>query len=192
VPLIPTSASITALQNAPLAPGQTGFPPTIIVRGYPGPPIEVLQQAGQILAAFGAPAIPANVYAVLGLPQPAPPPAAQPAQPPANCPWRIYLTARLDCWVEVPDWGACVAFSRPEASTDRVDAHTVWLRTTDANNNPQRYRVVSTQELDGEFARFVSGKLVENYLDHAASGTVTWDEQQFGPTTGKLSSNRCF
>ena len=35
--------------------------------------------------------------------------------------WRIYLTARLDCWMEVPDWGTNVVHVQPEKNTDRLE-----------------------------------------------------------------------
>jgi hypothetical protein len=183
VPLIPvSSASIASLHANAAANQETGLPDTIVVRGYPGPPIEILEQANEILAAYpGANPIPAaNINALLN-------------GPVADSPWRIYLSAGRDCWVEVPSWGRCVAHMVAEASTDRVDAWTVWLRTLNpANGRPERYRVVRIEDLDPDGDRFVSGRLVEDYLARGAANAVVWDEQQFGPTTGKLSVTRCF
>jgi hypothetical protein len=189
VPLIPVSSqSFASLHASAVANNEEGLPDTIVVRGYLGPPTEVVQQAIRILAAN-------------------PPPAGQgiqlvqiPAawlrniegQPAVDSPWRIYLSPDGDCWVEVPNWGRCVAHVRPEVSPDRVDVFTVWLRTQDRNGRPERYRIVTTEALDPDNERFVSGRLVEDYMTRRAAGNVAWDEQQFGPTTGKISIFRCF
>lgn len=188
MPLIPTSNAFTDLRASAVANNETGLADAIVVRGYLGPPTEVLEQANAILAALapqqGVPAppqIPANVIQNLA------------ANAGARSPWRIYLTPRGDCWMEVPDWGRCVARVLPETSTDRVDAYTVWLRTRNsATAEPERYRVVTTEGIDSDGDRFVSGRLIEDYMSRRAAGNVAWDEQQFGPTTGKISIFRCF
>lgn len=188
MPLIPTSNAFTDLRASAAANNETGLADAIVVRGYLGPPVEVLEQANAILASYvppqgaAAPAqIPANVIQNLA------------ANAGAASPWRIYLTPRGESWVEVPNWGRCVLRVAPETSTDRLDAYTVWLRTRNsANSEPERYRVVTTEELDRDGDRFVSGRLVEDYMSRRAAGNVAWDEQQFGPTTGKLSIFRCY
>ncbi len=54
-----------------------------------------------------------------------------------------------------------------------------------------RYRVVSIRVLNDEDG-IVSGRLVQDYMEKAESSNVVWDEQQFGPTTGKKSVGNCF
>jgi hypothetical protein len=171
---IVTSPLVTALLGE-------GIPPdTIVVRGYTAA-VDPLAYANELLAA-------AN-------------PALGPIGPTAadlafltgnNGPGRIYLTGRLDCWIEIDDCARSVVRVFPETSVDRRDASTIWLRARDPNTHlPIRYRVVSVRVLDQEDG-WVSGRLVEDYLTKAESNNVVWDEQAYGPTTGKKSSGGCF
>lgn len=181
MPAIPTSGFIAGLRAAAAAAGETNLPETIVVRGYLGPPTDLLHQANEILNQNGMNPIPDNdINAVeAGLN--------------TAGPWRIYLSARRDCWVEVPDWGLHVAFSLPETNTDRIGAFTVWLRVRDgAGGPPIHYRVVTLDSLSDPEDQFVAGRLIEDYMTHGGSNNVVWDEQQFGPTTGKLSTKHCF
>jgi hypothetical protein len=161
-------------------------PDAIVVRGYLGPPTGVLEHANAILAAYNLPGIdPAAIAGIDNL-------NAAPGPPPDTAPWRIYLTGRLDSWVEIPDWNTCVVHVRQDPNTDRVQAFTVWLRTTNPETCcPIRYRVVTIDEL-GPDDQFVAGRMVEDYMARTESRKVVWDEQEYGPTTGKRSTKYCF
>jgi hypothetical protein len=181
VPNIPTSPLIRDLQAA----GQSMPPDAIVVRGYVGPPSDVLEEANRILGAHGKTLIDiADIAAVRT--------NSGAMLPVVNGPWRIYLSARLDTWIEVEDWGRDVLRCVAETNTDRTDAYTVWLRSRD----PDRccaicYRIVTVSEIckdDG----FVAGRLVQDYMSRDESSNVVWDEQQFGPTSGKPTKTNCF
>jgi hypothetical protein len=189
MPLIPVQSDLVRDIRAVLPGAETMPPDAIVVRGYPGGPFDVLRQANRIFAAYngvlGDPQINVQLY------EDQFPPAGGP--PPGNSPMRIYLTAELNCWVEIDDWGASVLRVDAENSADRHDASIVWLRRETPPPEPQRieYRVVTVKEL-GEGHDFVSGPLVQEYMTRSASNNVVWDEQQYGPTTGKLSYQHCF
>jgi hypothetical protein len=178
--LVPTTSPlISHLQAAAHAAGLETLPETIVVRGYPGPPSDVLWQATAILAANSKDQIdPADIADII-------------ANPDESSPWRIYLSARRDCWVEVENWGRDVQKVLTETNADRLESFTVWLRARDAHGVPVCYRVVTIDVLNEEDG-FISGRLVEDYMRQGASSNVVWDEQQFGPTTGKASTKRCF
>lgn len=165
--------------------GDTPMPPdAIVVRGYLGSPTDVLRQANRILAA----------YQIDNQIDVAAHEAAnhQAAGPPADAPWRIYLSARLDRWVEIDNWEECVLRVDPDNNTDRRDSWIVWLRRHALQDEaPIRYRIVTIGRL-GDDDDFVSGRLIEDYMTREASNNVVWDEQQYGPTTGKLSNKYCF
>jgi len=100
-----------------------------------------------------------------------------------DVPWRIYLSPRLDSYVEFR-WADVVAYQR-EDEADRDSAYTVWLRQR-PDTNP--YRVVTTRPLSSATG-YVRGALVEDYMQReqagGSSGSV-WDEQSYlnlRPTT---------
>lgn len=177
MPLIPVASPLITDMRAAL-PDAMMPPDALVVRGYPGPATDVLRYANRILGAYG-------INAAIDVP------AHEAAGAPANAPWRIYLSARLDCWIEIDDWGASVLRADRETDTDRRDSWIVWLRRRNADGNQAHYRVVTTDWL-GDDDGFLSGRLVEDYMTRGASNNVVWDEQQFGPTTGKLSTKHCF
>jgi hypothetical protein len=173
VPILPIPASPLATDMQ----GQ-GIPPdTIVVRGYVAT-VDLMEDINRLLVANGNNAInpPAAVNALMGT---------------NNLPGRIYLSARLDCWIEVDRWEECVARVFEEENTDRLESSTVWLRARTPAGVPIRYRVVTAEILDDNDG-FLAGRLVEDYMSRTESGNVVWDEQQFGPTTGKSSTKRCF
>jgi hypothetical protein len=169
----------------------------IVVRGYLGPPTGVLEHADAILSAFGK-SIPAShiktVNDFTGVPlggdgKPAPPTGVDYDK----LQWRIYLTARLDCWVEVPDWGTNVIHVQPEQNTDRLQAFTVWLRrhTDKERCCPIRYRVVREGKLE-KTDDFIAGRLVHDYMTRSESSNVVWEEQEYGPQPTTASLKHCF
>jgi hypothetical protein len=171
-----------------------GIPPdAIVVRGYLGPPSGVLEHANAILKAHGKTEIsPGDITAInkfTGLGER----AALPKGLKLNqLPWRIYLTARLDCWVEVPDWGTNVLHVQPQ-NTDRLQAFTVWLRRHKKGDGccPIRYRVVREEKLDAG-DEFLAGRLVEDYMTRSESSNVVWEEQRYGPQPTTASLKHCF
>lgn len=173
MPLFPTSQVADVV-------GATGIPPDIIVvRGYVGG-ADPLEYANRLLTQAGQAPIPAHAPLDTLLQS-------------ANAPGRIYLSAELDCWVEVNDWDAMVIDQVAEQDTDRTDAFTVWLRARDLNTQvPLRYRVVSNAFVDTRAGNFISGRLLEDFMSSGDSSNVVWDEQLYGPTTGLISRTRCF
>lgn len=183
MPIIPTSDFIQGLRINAAAHGDTELPDTIVVRGYPGPPTDVLYHARAILSDHGAQlsAIDDADIDAVG------------AGGNRRGPWRIYLSGRRDSWIEVPSWERHVVFERLERNTDRVEAYTLWLRAREPGGGPLiHYRVVSIDTLSGPDDEFVAGRLIEDYMAQGGSNMVVWDEQQFGPTTGKPSTKHCF
>lgn len=172
VPIIPIPASplVTDVQGI-------GIPPdTIVVQGYVAE-FDPMEEANRLLALDGKAAVnpPAALATLLGTP---------------NLPGRIYLSARLDCWIEVDRWTDSVVRVFNEENSDRLESSTVWLRTRTIAGVPIRYRVVTVEILDVKDG-FLAGRLVEDYMSRAESGNVVWDEQQYGPTTGKYSIIKC-
>lgn len=171
-----------------------GIPPdVIVVRGYLGPPLDILVQAQAILNAYsGVTGVGQITAATITAVTNASLPPGTPATPPAHAPWRIYLSAALDCWVEIEDWATNVVRVFPEVDSNRQESHTVWLRLhRDERGCPINYRVVSVKELITR-DNFLSGRLVEDFMSREESSNVVWDEQEYGPTTGKKSKTGCF
>ena len=109
-------------------------------------------------------------------------------------PWRIYLTARLDCWVEVPDWGTNVVHVQEETNSDRLQAFTVWLRRYSDDRECCRihYRVISEGRLEKD-DRFLAGRLVDDYMARGDSASLgVWDEQGYGAVPTAKSLKHCF
>jgi hypothetical protein len=169
---------------SPLAAGLAGegIPPdVIVVRGYPAP-FDPLAEANRLLEARHAPPpafVPIAVQEVTALING------------NNAPGRIYLTGRLDCWIEVDDWGASFVRAIPDNDSDRRDAFTIWLRQYDQHGHRIRYHVGTRRELDPRRS-FVAGQLVEDFLSGSESRQGVWDEQQYGPVTYTASLGRCF
>ena len=93
-----------------------------------------------------------------------------------DVPWRIYLSPRLDSYVEFR-WADVVAYQR-EDEADRDSAYTVWLRQRPARNP---YRVVTTRPLSSATG-YVRGALVEDYMQREQAGGSAgsvWDEQSY-------------
>jgi hypothetical protein len=111
---------------------------------------------------------------------------------PAVTPWRIYLSARLDVWIEIDDVKQSFVRSFPEVHPNRQEAQTVWLRRREVKTGIRiRYRIGSVQEVDEE-QFFLSGRFVEDFMSRSESEQVVWDEQQYGPVTTAASFRRCF
>jgi hypothetical protein len=171
VPMFPTSALVDDVQRE-------GIPPdTIVVRGYLGT-VDPLDYANRLLVAAAQPQmLPSNeLLNLLGGDQ---------------APGRIYLSARLDRWIEIDDGFRCILRVFTEQSLDRLESYVVWLRKRDGRGQRIRYRVVTVEELDPD-ETFVAGRLVEDYMSRGEASNVVWDEQQYGPTTGKKTGQYCF
>jgi hypothetical protein len=107
----------------------------------------------------------------------------------AALPWRIYLSPRLDSYVDF-FWRQVLAW-RPERQSDRRDdGYTVWLRIRDENEVPYVYRVYETAVL-GSPGAYVGGALVEDYMSRPDSANVVWAEQEYGSLMGKPSLRTC-
>lgn len=191
MPLMPNPISSPLVEDIQ----SEGIPPdVIVVRGYLGPPHDVLEQARRILEVYQAAGITqiqnADMVADIAAVEAAN--AGPLGTRPANAPWRIYLSAVLDCWVEIEDWATNVVRVFDEVDSDRRESHTVWLRLRrDEHDCPIHYRVVTVSQLSSHDG-FLSGKLVEDFMSQPESANVVWDEQQYGPTTGKSSRFGCF
>lgn len=99
----------------------------------------------------------------------------------AALPWRLYLSATLDRYVEF-DADDVLALDTT-GPTAQPDVYTVWLRNG-------AYTVVSTGTLQTERG-FVRGKLVEDYMTQPESKQAVWSEQDYGYSTGKKSGLYC-
>ena len=111
-----------------------------------------------------------------------------PAHP--HIPWRLYLTPRLDRYVDFHR-SSLIAW-RQEPKTERQDACTVWLRVFEQGAQvPIPYRLVSETTLVPSFATWINGQLVDDYADESASGGAWGDQTISGSnTTGPHCSNR--
>ena len=106
MPKLPQSSPfITDVHTAKLS-----IPPdAIVVRGYLGPPRGVLEHATAILGGLWEDDPGGALHRGQRLHRDDPSAPGQPDPQPAKVNldklhWRIYLTARLDCWVEIADW----------------------------------------------------------------------------------------
>ena len=88
-----------------------------------------------------------------------------------HIPWRLYLTPRLDQYVDFHF--NSIAGYRHEPKAERQDACTVWLRLFEQGSvNPIPYRVVHVTLLGPSFAQWVGGDLVDDYLGQPGSGEL--------------------
>jgi hypothetical protein len=101
---------------------------------------------------------------------------------------RIYLTPRLDCYVDFHR--TCLVGWRYEAKAERQDAITVWLRAYDDGLVPIPYRVVQETRIGPSFDAYLGGDLIDDYLGQAGSVSTAWGDQSaaFGrkPGTGTV------
>ena len=82
------------------------------------------------------------------------------AQP--HIPWRLYLTPRLDRYVDFHR-SSLLAYRR-ESRAERQDACTVWLRMFEEGGRlPIPYRVVHETTLGPSFATWLGGQVVDDY-----------------------------
>lgn len=104
-------------------------------------------------------------------------------------PWRIYLTARLDRYVDFA-WEDVLAW-RPEGKDGR-DAYTVWLRRrTKDDDKPIRYVVVQKSNLGAGDFDYLGGELIDDYVGQPGSMSPVWDEQSYFPTGVKNTYRYC-
>jgi hypothetical protein len=110
------------------------------------------------------------------------------AQAEKHVPWRLYLTPRLDRWVDFHE-SDLIAW-RPEVKPDRKDAYTVWLRVFTGEQKPIPYRLIHETRIGPTFGAYLSGELIDDYLDQSGSASTAWGDQSaaFGrkPGTGTV------
>jgi hypothetical protein len=107
-----------------------------------------------------------------------------------HIPWRLYLTPRLDRYVDFHR-SSLLAYRR-EAKADRQDACTVWLRVFEMGAQiPIPYRLVQETTLVPSFATWINGQFVDDYGDESAFGAA-WGDQAISGSykTGPHCSNR--
>jgi hypothetical protein len=97
------------------------------------------------------------------------------AAAPDEIPWRLYLTPRLDSYVDFHR-RSLLAYRR-EAKAERYDACTVWLRIFEEGGSvPIPYRVVQETMLGPSFALWLDGAVVDDYVEQGGSGSA-WGDQ---------------
>ena len=105
---------------------------------------------------------------------------------------RIYLTPRLDCYVDFHN--TCLIGWRYEAKAERQDVITVWLRAYDNARVPIPYRVVQETRIGPSFDAYLGGDLIDDYLGQPGSVSTAWGDQSsvFGgrPGTGVRCGGR--
>ena len=180
-PAIAISDLVTALQDS----DNIVQLDVLVVRGYLGRSDLGDQTVALASKALGAyPADVAAITAALGR-----------DELKAALPWRLYLSPRLDCYVEFES-ADVLAWRLEDQEANREDAYTVWLRTRKAlpgdpaSTVPVAYSVVETAPLQSATG-YVRGGLIEDYMTRPESRNVVWDEQEYGPTTGKSSYRTC-
>ena len=95
-----------------------------------------------------------------------------------HIPWRLYLTPRLDRYVDFHR-SSLLAW-RQEPKTERQDACTVWLRVFEMGAQvPILYRLVTETTLVPSFATWVSGQLIDDYAEAGGAGSA-WGDQTSG------------
>jgi hypothetical protein len=101
-------------------------------------------------------------------------------------PWRLYLTPRLDTYVDFHR-SDLIAYRR-EPKAERQDACTIWLRIFQGGGrDPIPYRVVHETVLGPSFATWLGGDMVDDYFGSGSSGGAWGDQSAFGggkPSTG--------
>ena len=95
-----------------------------------------------------------------------------------HLPWRLYLTPRLDRYVDFHH-SSLIAWRR-EPKSDRQDASTVWLRVFEKGAQvPILYRLVTETNLTPSFATWINGQFVDNYTEGGSSDSA-WGDQTSG------------
>jgi hypothetical protein len=149
----------------------------IVIRGYLGRS-NLLEQALSLLQRLAQPpttaqGTPTPVLAAADIAAVTPVfQAVQNAPTTSALPWRIYLSPKLDCYVEF-DWVPDLIAYKREWQADREDAYTVWLQRRPDSEPP--YRVVDIQPLTPA-SGYVRGDLIEDYMTRAGTRGV-WNEQ---------------
>lgn len=93
------------------------------------------------------------------------------AQVDRQIPWRLYLTPRLDRYVDFHR-SSLLAYRR-EAKSERQDACTVWLRIfQEGRRDPIPYRIVHETTLGPSFATWLGGQTVDDYAEDSSSGSA--------------------
>jgi hypothetical protein len=104
-----------------------------------------------------------------------------------DMPFRLYLTPRLDCYVEFHETSLLAV--RREPSPARQDTVTVWLRAFEqGKRQPIPYRMVQETILGPSFTAYLGGDLIDDYLGQSDGSSTAWADQSavFGgkPSTG--------
>ena len=108
----------------------------------------------------------------------------------AHIPWRLYLTPRLDRYVDFHR-SSLLAW-RQEPKAERQDACTVWLRVFEKGAQvPIPYRLIQETALVPSFASWINGQFVDDYGD---DGGGAWGDQSGGISganrTGPFCANK--
>lgn len=112
------------------------------------------------------------------------------AQPAADNILRIYLTPRLDRFVDFHR--SCLLAWRFEAPANRQDAITVWLRGSDDNRVQIRYRVVQETALGSSPSAYLGGELLDDYLGQGGGQSSAWSSTTGMYGGGKIGTTpRC-
>lgn len=99
-----------------------------------------------------------------------------------HIPWRVYLTPRLDQYIDF-HFDSMVAY-RQEPKAERQDACTVWLRLFEPNQvRPTPYRVVQVTNVGPTYSGWLGGELVDDYLGQPGFQSSAWGSQS-GMTLG--------
>jgi hypothetical protein len=113
---------------------------------------------------------------------------AEGAEP--HVPWRIYLTARLNRYVDF-HLSALLAW-RQEPKTERRDTCTVWLRGYTPQRVPWSYRIVEETVIGPTFATYLGGDLVDDYLGQPGASDSAWAGTSSLYAGGKIGTTpRC-
>jgi hypothetical protein len=107
-----------------------------------------------------------------------------------HIPWRLYLTPRLDRYVDFHR-SSLIAW-RQEPRAERQDACTVWLRVFEKGAQiPIPYLLRHETTLVPSFATWINGQLVDDHPDESASGGA-WADQAISGSykTGPHCANR--
>ena len=106
-------------------------------------------------------------------------------------PSRIYLSAKMDRWVDF-DWEKDVIHVVPPDGRNLQTedfSTTVWLKIPRDRDPKLQYKLVTSVALTPEDG-FVRGKLVEDFMSDSGA-RVAWDEQGYAPVTAARSKMYC-
>lgn len=96
-------------------------------------------------------------------------------------PWRLYLSPRLDRYVDFHRHSLLAYRMEPKA--ERFDACTIWLRAYEEDGrSPVLYRVAHETTIGPSYAAWLGGQVVDDYADQSSSSTA-WGNQS-GTTVG--------